>query len=158
MRSGIDRLGHPDSRAAAGALTDHQALAAAMQRHGGPVAIAWFDMGAILEQVYPAVPFLGTVLAGQVQWEGMDIDISLLPSLRSLQPHMRPAVTALYRTDEGFIFESRGTVGGSTILMPVTGVFGAFIAPVRHRHEPPPPIHDAQPLPPEDWDAWDDWE
>jgi len=66
-----------------------------------PVMLAYQDTRELFELVYPIVQIFAQMAAGELQREGIDVDISLLPSARSIGKHLRPGVTSVSRTEAG---------------------------------------------------------
>jgi hypothetical protein len=66
-------------------------------------------------------------VTSQLQREGLDIDISLLPSMAAIEPHLQPGVSALYVGKDGLRWESRQTLpgaGGAPLVLAGVGFFG----------------------------------
>ena len=102
----------------------------------GPSALVYQDTRTIFRMVYPLAHMLASVLAGQLQQEQVNIDISLLPSAASIEPHLLPGVTAVYVTDKGIRSESHHTVpvGGAGLVGAAAPMLFFARASVSHHH------------------------
>ncbi len=101
-----------------------KAQSAMMRKHGGPVMFMRVDERKICERLYPAMPFLVTMLSGKLEEEGFSgLDVSILPSAGAIMPHLDMHTTAVYRTEQGLLMESHGTI-------PAGGPAGGGIMPM----------------------------
>jgi len=67
------------------------------------------------------------VAAGQMRRQGIDVPAGLLPSARSIRPHLRPSVTAVRRTRVGIEVVSRQTLPGSLSLSTAPIALGLLV-------------------------------
>jgi prepilin-type processing-associated H-X9-DG protein len=77
-----------------------------------PIMLSYADTRAIFELFYPLAQIGLQAALSKLQEEGVDIDLSLLPSAASIGKHLRPAVTVVRRTDAGLEAVSRQTLPG----------------------------------------------
>ena len=95
-------------------------VAALFQSADGPIMLSYCDTRKLFELVYPFVPMIAQVALGELAREGVDLDVSILPSAGAIGRHLRPAVTVLRRsgtTEGGTGIEllSRQSVPGGSI-------------------------------------------
>ena len=92
---------------------------AVFQPNRAPTFLFYNDTPAILRRVYPLVQMGLSMLIGQMQREGFDLDLSLLPSCDAIARHLRPGTQTARWTKQGLYTESRQTLP--------TGNFGAVM-------------------------------
>ena len=51
----------------------------------------------------------------ELQQQGIDVNISMLPAARTIDRHLQPAVTTVRRTDAGFLVTQHQTLPGGSI-------------------------------------------
>ena len=95
-------------------------VAALFQSADGPIMLSYCDTRKVFELVYPFVPMIAQVALGELSRQGIDLDVSILPSAGAIGRHLRPAVTVLRRsgtTEGGTGIEllSRQSVPGGSI-------------------------------------------
>jgi len=101
---------------------------ASLFHHGsGPAMLFYQDTPELLKLAYPLVQMFAQMGTSQLQREGIDIDVSLLPSVKSILPHLRPGVTAVRRTDEGIELSSRQSLPGGSIAASAPVMAGMLI-------------------------------
>jgi hypothetical protein len=82
---------------------------------GGPLALTYVNMPKLLEVVYPLLCIGGHAVAAELAREGIDLNLSVLPSAGAIARHLRPSIGAVRRTAAGIEFASRGTLPGSSM-------------------------------------------
>ena len=98
---------------------DFQSLAAApevaelLKSEGGPVIVGYQDTPELFRLIYPIVQIAAKFMLGELQQEGIDVDVSILPSAASIGKHLRPAVKAVRRTKDGIEVTVRQSLPGS---------------------------------------------
>ena len=98
-------------------------VAQVFQGDSPPFALAYYDTKSLFRTVYPWAQIGARMAAAEMQREGLDIDISILPSGYSIEKHLRPGVTVKRRIPEGVELESYQSVPAGTV-----GVTGPIIA------------------------------
>jgi prepilin-type processing-associated H-X9-DG protein len=86
-----------------------------LQSAHGPIMLSYVDTRKVFELVYPIVPMIAQVAFGQLSREGIDLDVSILPSAGAIGKHLRPQVAVLRRSEAGIEFVSRQTLPGGNI-------------------------------------------
>jgi hypothetical protein len=125
-------------------LADVPGIAKVWTEDTAPVSVTYADMADIFRTAYPILHPVASLICAELQSEGLAIDISLLPSARSILPHLTPAIRSVSRTDDAIIITSRASlpIGGTGLgaAVPVLGMgfFGVRTAVARDtmvRHE-----------------------
>jgi len=83
---------------------------------GGPVALSYVDTRTLFETLYPLVPMVAQLAMRDLGQEGLDINVSILPSAGAIGKHLRPAVVAVRRTESGIELLSRQTAPGGNLV------------------------------------------
>ncbi|MHB1036427.1 MAG: DUF1559 family PulG-like putative transporter [Pirellulales bacterium] len=118
--------------AAAASLADVPAVAASFAGQEAPLAVGYADTPGLFKLVYPIAQIIAQMAFSQMQRQGIDLDISVLPSALSIGRHLQPTVVGLRRTQAGVVIETRKTlpVGGGGLALPSL-VLGTFhVAPL----------------------------
>ncbi len=100
----------------AGSIADVPQVAKLLAGDNGPLALSYIDTPKLFELIYPFVPMFGQMIAGELQREGIDVDISILPSAKSIGKHLRPSVTAVRRNEAGIEIVSHQSLPGGGLL------------------------------------------
>ena len=90
-------------------------VAGLFQSAGGPLMLSYCDTRKVFDVVYPLVPAIAQMALGELSREGIDLDVSILPSAAAIGKHLRPAVTVLRRSEAGIELVTRQTVPGGSI-------------------------------------------
>jgi hypothetical protein len=100
----------------------------------GTVKFLYVDARKVFELAYPILQMVAQAGMSELRREGIDLDVSLLPSVASVSKHLRPAVVAVRRTSAGLEVVSRQTLpgGNATAVTPLV-LFVGFdrVAPPR---------------------------
>ncbi len=132
----IDRLEDGDPAASLVALDD---IAPLFAGDDAPSMITYQDMPAVFRLAYPVLHPLATLLCAELQNQGVQIDVSILPPARTIARHLRPSYSYGRRTADGLLIESRGTLPiGAGMLSPsafvmTTAAAGPAIVKARQR-------------------------
>ncbi len=100
---------------------DHQSLATVpevaglLQGDAGPVMLSYCDTRKIFELAYPFVPMIAQVALSELAREGIDVNVSILPSAKAIGKHLRPSVTAVRRSPAGIVMISQQTLPGGSV-------------------------------------------
>ena len=91
----------------------------------GPVLVTYQDTKEMFKLAYPVVQILAQLGVSQLQREGIDVDISLLPSATTISKHLTPGVMSVRKTAAGIELTSRQSlpIGGATWLMLPAAMF-----------------------------------
>ncbi|MHC4398095.1 MAG: hypothetical protein ACYTG0_00270 [Planctomycetota bacterium] len=124
-----------------GSLADVPEVARLFAPGREPLAVSYRNTPEIFRQVYPLLQFFAQVLCAELSREGVDIDVSILPSAPSILPHLQPGVKTVRRTKAGILIESRQTLpiggGGGVLVLPWFLIGWRMSAPVIHDLPPP---------------------
>ncbi len=102
--------------------SDHRPLSQVPQVAGlfadgqGPVVLTYIDTKALFDLFYSVVPIIGQAVSTQLKREGIDFDVSLLPSAGAIGRHLLPSVGAVRRTPAGIEVISRQTLPGGNVV------------------------------------------
>ena len=115
---------------------DHQSIASVtevselLQPGGGTFKLLYADTRKLFELVYPLAPIFVQMAAGELQREGIDLNVSVLPSAKVIGRHLRPTVQSVRRSEAGIELMSRQTMPGgnfgsaapvaAAVLLPAT--------------------------------------
>jgi len=96
----------------------------------GPVALVYVDTPKLFDLVYPLVPFAAQAGFGALAREGIDINVSILPSAKSIRKHLRPDVVVVRRNAAGIELTSRQSLPGGAIapVMPAVFLLAPWVA------------------------------
>jgi hypothetical protein len=94
----------------AGSLADVPEVKAALAEGNGPTMIGYYDAKEIFKTAYPLLQFAAQFATSAMQREGIDVDISMLPSAAAIGRHLRPGVSTMRRTEHGLELVTRQTL------------------------------------------------
>jgi prepilin-type processing-associated H-X9-DG protein len=80
-----------------------------------PMVVTYADTPAMFEMFYPVLQMVLQLAVTQLQRQGVDIDLSILPSAGSIRKHLRPTVGAVRRTEDGVESISLQTLPGGNV-------------------------------------------
>jgi len=86
-----------------------------------PVMLSYQDTRALLRVAYPFIQFGAQFAASELQREGVDVDISMLPSFEAIARHAHPGTVTVTKTKQGIEMVSRQTlpIGGGSLWMTI---------------------------------------
>lgn len=95
-----------------------------------PIKIYYQDTPRLFEHLYVMLPMAARMAARELQHEGLDFDVALLPSGESIYRHLRPDVVTVSRTAAGIEVTCRETFPGSgnVLTLALAGVVGWTVA------------------------------
>ncbi len=99
----------------AASLAQSPEVATAFDPAGGPTALFYVDSKRVFELIYPAFPMLAQVVLSEAARQGIDLNVSIVPSAPAIGKHLRPGVATLRRTPEGLELASRQTLPGGSV-------------------------------------------
>jgi hypothetical protein len=138
----------------AGTLADLPEVVQCFQKDRQPAFISYQDTKSVLRLAYPILHFFAAMICNEIQAERVHLDMSLLPSMAAIEPHLQPGVSALYVGSQGYTWQSRQTLPGAgsapALLLPAVFGFASFRS-VRtfNAAESGPTVLDLQALSPE---------
>ncbi len=111
---------------------EHQSIASVagvselFGQEGGPLKFLYVDTPKLFELFYPLAPIFAQMATRELQREGIDVNVSLLPSAKAIGKHLRPTITAVRHTDAGIEVVNRQTVPGGNFgsALPVAVAVG----------------------------------
>jgi hypothetical protein len=90
----------------------------------GPVMVTYQDTKEMFKLAYPVVQILAQLGVSELQREGIDVDISMLPSATTISKHLTPGVMSVRKTAAGIELTSRQSLpigGAGLLILPVVG-------------------------------------
>jgi len=116
--------------------SDHESLATVPEvaelftPEGGPIAMAYCDTAKLFELIYPLVPMAAQAIMSELQREGIDVNVSILPSATAIGKHLRPGVMTVRRNGTGIELTNRQTIPGGNIGTTVPMAMGLLLPAV----------------------------
>jgi len=92
-------------------------VAEVFQSGGGPLKMFYCDTPKLFELFYPFVPMMAQAISGELQREGINVDVSIIPSAKAIAPHLRPGVMAVRRTEAGIEIISHDSLPGGGMML-----------------------------------------
>ena len=77
---------------------------------GAPTVLSYQDTPNTFKFVYPLAQFFAQFAFSELQHQGIDLDMSILPNARAIMPHLKPNVFTVQSTKNGIRLETRGTL------------------------------------------------
>jgi hypothetical protein len=97
-----------------------------------PSTIFYQDTPQLVRSVYPFVQMGVQMLSAQLRQAGISIDTTALPSPETVIKHLRPSVSTVSHSDDGFHFTQRGTLpGGGNVVGAMPVVVGLALPAVQ---------------------------
>lgn len=90
-------------------------LQAAMASDRGPLAIIYHDTPAVFRTLYPLIEVGTPSLTASLRANGVHISAGVLPAQSTIERHLRPGVTTVSRTGDGFVLRSMQTAPLGTL-------------------------------------------
>jgi len=100
---------------------------------GGPVVLTYYDTKALFELLYPFVPMIAQAASAELRREGIDVDVSLIPSAGAIGRHLLPGTGAVRRTPAGIEMTSRQTLPGTGAIAALPPL--VFMGTARYEYE-----------------------
>ena len=105
-----------------GSLADVPEVKAALAEGNGPTMIGYYDAKEIFKTAYPLMQIAAQFATSQMQRQGIEVDISMIPSAAAIGRHLQPGVSTMRRTEQGLELVTRQTLpmnmGPLPLLMP----------------------------------------
>ncbi|MGM0486601.1 MAG: DUF1559 domain-containing protein [Planctomycetota bacterium] len=96
-------------------LADHPKLAQLLAMDNGPCSLSYQDARGQFVTFYPFVQYAAQAFARQMRQEGFDIDVTALPSINAVAPHLLPSVSMTRKVDDGFELYTHTTLPGANL-------------------------------------------
>jgi hypothetical protein len=77
---------------------------------GKPITLAYYDSRAIFDMVYPLALLGANMLFGELQRQGIDLNISMMPSGSAISKYLQPSTSSIRLTDDGIELYSNRTL------------------------------------------------
>lgn len=99
-----------DSQGAKSSLADLPQVAAQFQDSAAPLILAYYNSREVFLSAYPLVQMFGTIICAELQREGVDVNVSILPSAGAIAKHLQPGTVSITSQDDGIEVVSRRTL------------------------------------------------
>ena len=96
-------------------LVDRPEVKALFGSDEGPMVLFYQDTRTLFELFYPILQVVARAGFGELQQQGIDVDVSLLPSTACIAKHLQPGVIAVSKTSHGFETVAQQTLPGSSV-------------------------------------------
>jgi hypothetical protein len=116
-------------------LAQAPAVAAALEGEGQAVALSYADTRRIFDFAYPLLPVVFHSAASEMRAEGLAIPPGLLPSARSIRPHLRPSTSVVRRTPAGIEVVAHQTIPGTVAASTLQVAVGLLVPAVQKTRE-----------------------
>jgi type II secretion system protein G len=90
-------------------------VAEMLKAEPGPVAVTYMNTPDLFRLVYPVIQIMARFMTAEMQREGVDVPLAVLPSAPAIGKHLRPGVTAVRRTQDGLETTARHSLPGQDI-------------------------------------------
>jgi prepilin-type processing-associated H-X9-DG protein len=90
-------------------------VAEMLKAEPGPVAVTYTNTPDLFRLVYPVVQIMARFMTAEMQREGVDVPLAVLPSAPAIGKHLRPGVTAVRWTKDGLETAARRSLPGQDI-------------------------------------------
>lgn len=96
-------------------LADRPSVARLLAMDSGPCSLAYQDVHSHFMTFYPFLQYGAQVFAGKLRQEGLEIDVTALPSIPAVAPHLLPSVCMTRKVDDGFEAYTHTTLPGANV-------------------------------------------
>ncbi|MFW6170055.1 MAG: DUF1559 domain-containing protein [Planctomycetota bacterium] len=96
-------------------LADHPKIAQLLALDNAPCSLSYQDVRSHFETFYPFVQYGAQAIAGKMRREGFDIDMTTLPSIPAIAPHLLPSVSMTRKVEDGFESYTHTTLPGANL-------------------------------------------
>jgi hypothetical protein len=116
IKAFLERQANSPAAKGATALSPPQRLsslplvAKQLKSKDGPVVLAYQNTPALFELAYPFAQISAQFACAELQREGIDLNIGMLPNARAIAPHLIPTTTSVRGTERGIQIESHGSL------------------------------------------------
>jgi hypothetical protein len=111
---------------AAGSLAQLPAVAEKLTADA-PVMLTYQDTAGMLKITYPLLQMFATAGFSEMQREGLDLNVSILPSLPSLLRHAEPGMSTLAREKDGLVYVNRRSLPVDLSLTSVIPIWSSWM-------------------------------
>jgi len=96
-------------------LAELESVKSTLAADGDLQMMTYLDTKEAVKLLYPAAQIILRMTSSELVREGIDFDISLLPSATALNRHLQPSIGVMRRTDDGLEFASSQTIPGGSL-------------------------------------------
>ncbi|MCC6492176.1 MAG: DUF1559 domain-containing protein [Pirellulales bacterium] len=124
---------HSDSSdaevAAADSLAAVEGVHEALGAEGGAAALAYQDTPRLVSSLYPWLTMGLQMVAGQLRKEGIEFDLTAIPTRETIVRHLRPSISAMSYREDGLHVTSHGSLPGGGNVAAAAPVGAALLLP-----------------------------
>jgi hypothetical protein len=106
-------------------LAEKPELKQALASEAGTLAVGYCDTTRLFDHLYPMFLIMAQSATNELQREGIDLNMSVLPSTKAIRDHLRPGIFTIRRTKAGIEISERTTLPG--VGLAVTTPMAAFV-------------------------------
>lgn len=103
----------------------------------GSLAVGYCDTTRLFDHFYPVFLVMAQEMTTELQREGIDVNMSLLPMARAIRSHLQPGTFTIRRTKEGIEVGERTTLPGAALGVTVPWLMFAAVPVMRISTHPP---------------------
>lgn len=97
-------------------LANQSQVAELLEMKNGPCSLAYQDVQRHFVTFYPFIQYAAQMAARELrQREAFDIDVTALPSIKAVAPHLLPSIAVTRKVEDGFESYSHGTLPGANL-------------------------------------------
>jgi hypothetical protein len=93
-------------------LADSPEAMQLLDGENGPFAVGYCDTRRLFDCCYPMLLVMGQAVSGELQRQGIDASVGMLPSAAAIRRHLTPELFAARRTKSGIEIADRGALPG----------------------------------------------
>ncbi len=97
-------------------LADKEGLRDALGSPHPPASLMYVDTERLFLGFYPMLQLGAQMLSGEMGRQGIDVDLSMMPSAESIAPHLTPSYSTWTRTESGFVTATRQAIPGGDLV------------------------------------------
>lgn len=112
-----------------GSLADIEAIEVAFDSAEGPSVIAYQDTPRLVRSLYPWLQMGVQAISSPLRDEGIDIDVTALPSPSVIIKHLRPAVTTFSHRRDGYHGTTHASLTSGGNFLTVAPVMAGLLLP-----------------------------
>jgi hypothetical protein len=109
----------PNSAAQNKKLSANPEVAAVFSGSSKPTVLSYQDTPNQFKLFYPVLQIVTQVACSQLQQQGLNLNVGMLPNARAIVPHLTPTVATVETTKDGIRLDSHGTLTGGIGTLPL---------------------------------------
>lgn len=112
-------------------IAQNRAVADSLNRDGQPLAIGYYDSKRLLRMAWPPLQMLANIGFSELQQQGLNLDVSLLPSLAAIDQYVSGATVSVVPSEDGVELISRRVlpIGPESVAVAALPMIGFVSSP-----------------------------